>query len=112
MTKMFYRQLKSETVKLAAVKEQILVRYLGLGWREVHHAWSDDRNTFTLLLLLNHLLGVALHLADKLDVPSEPPLNVNDLPQVENVEIVLDLAESLKGLSDDKIAELKHNGRE
>ena len=63
-------------------------------------------------LLLDHFLGVNLPLADKLDVSSEPPLDVHDLPQVENFGIVSDLAESLKGLSDDKIAELKRNGGE
>jgi len=33
-----YLKLGNESAILTAVKEQILIRYLGLGWVEVHHA--------------------------------------------------------------------------
>ena len=35
----FYSALGSETARLAAVKEHILIWYLGLGWELAHHAW-------------------------------------------------------------------------
>ena len=41
-----FRDLGSEAARLAAVKEQILLGYLGLGWEEAHHAWSKDGVTF------------------------------------------------------------------
>ena len=57
---------------------------------------------------------MVIPLADKLEVPREPPLNVPDLPQVKNIRIVSELAEELKvkGFSDTKLAELKWTGRE
>ena len=41
-----YNQLKSETARLNAVKEQILIRYLGLGWEDAHHPWSSHEVVF------------------------------------------------------------------
>jgi len=32
-----FDKLNSKTAKVAAVKEQILIRYLGLGWVDAHH---------------------------------------------------------------------------
>ena len=43
----FYSALGSETARLAAVKEQITIRYLGLGWELSHHAWSEGRSNFS-----------------------------------------------------------------
>ena len=37
----FYSALGSDTARLAAVKEQILVWYLRLGWKLAHNAWSE-----------------------------------------------------------------------
>ena len=34
-----YKKLKSESAWLVAVKEQILIRYLGHGWSESHRPW-------------------------------------------------------------------------
>ena len=45
--KHFYARLKSETARLAGVKEQILIRYLGLGWEDAHHPWSSEGHTYT-----------------------------------------------------------------
>ena len=43
----FYSSMGSETSILAAVKEQILIRYMGLGWELDHHAWSEGVKTFS-----------------------------------------------------------------
>ena len=34
------KELKSKSAKLNAIKEQIRIRELGLGWEDWHHAWS------------------------------------------------------------------------
>ena len=43
----FNSDLGSETARLAAVKEQIRIRYLGLGWELAHHDWSEGGRTFS-----------------------------------------------------------------
>ena len=43
----FYSALGSETAIIAAVKEQIIIRYLGLGWGFAHHDWSEGERTFS-----------------------------------------------------------------
>ena len=42
----FYSDLGSETTRLAAMKEQILIWYMGLGWELAHHAWYEWGRTF------------------------------------------------------------------
>ena len=76
-----FEGLKWKKDKLAAVKEQILIRYLGLGWVEAHHAWSYMGHTYTATELLEHFVKVVLPLAEKLEVPSEPPLKLPGLPK-------------------------------
>ncbi len=42
-----YKKLGSEGKQLKAIKEQLLMRSLGLGWNEAYHAWSKDGIPFT-----------------------------------------------------------------
>ena len=42
-----YSDLGSKTARLAAVKEQILIRYLVMGWELAHRAWSEGVRTFS-----------------------------------------------------------------
>ena len=51
-----YNQLKSETARLNAVKEQILIRYLGLGWEDAHHPWSSQGVVFNSQHLLKDFI--------------------------------------------------------
>ncbi len=44
-----FEKLTLKKDKLECVKEQILIRYLGLGWEEAHRSWSKT-NTNALLL--------------------------------------------------------------
>ena len=37
----FYLDLVSDTVRLAVVKEEIIIRCLGLGWELAYHDWSE-----------------------------------------------------------------------
>jgi hypothetical protein len=47
-----FGNLTSKTYKLEYVKEQILIRYLGLGWEEAHHLWSKNKKTIRILRTL------------------------------------------------------------
>ena len=109
-----YARLASETSRLAAVKEQICIRYLGLGWVQAHHTWSENGNTFTARRLLKHLVEVVipLPLAEELDVPPEPPVNVPKIPEMKVLGTVSELGEDAKKLSDDKLLELRKNGND
>ena len=52
----FYSDLGSETAIIAAVKDQIIIRYLGLGWELAHHAWSEGGRTFSSEECYKHLV--------------------------------------------------------
>ena len=78
----FYSELKSETRRLEAVKEQILIRYLGLGWKEAHHPWSANSRPYNLKELFEHLIRVVIPLKDRLELPGEAPLTLPEPPEV------------------------------
>jgi hypothetical protein len=42
-----YDQIPSESSRLAAVKEQILIYKLGFGWTDCGHKWSENGKHFT-----------------------------------------------------------------
>eukprot|EP00956_Cyclotella_meneghiniana_P033237 scaffold94673_cov49-Cyclotella_meneghiniana.AAC.1 len=42
-----YNQLRSETARKKAVKEQIMIRRLGFGWEDCAHAWSCGDHTYS-----------------------------------------------------------------
>ena len=77
-----YNELESESKKLKAVKEQILIRYIGLGWDKAHHPWSHDKVSFTAHQLFHHLINIVIPLADKLGIPPGPPLTLPSAPTV------------------------------
>jgi hypothetical protein len=41
-----FDQLKSESARLKAVKEQIMIRSKEFGWEEAGHAWSKNGRVF------------------------------------------------------------------
>ncbi len=57
-----------------------MIHYLGLGWVEAHHPWSYKGHTYTATELFEHFVKVVLPLAEKLEVPPEPPLKLPGLP--------------------------------
>ena len=69
-----YGQLKSESARLNAVKEPILMCYLGLGWEDGHHPWSKSGVTFSSKQLLKHLIETVIPMAKALPIPVEPPI--------------------------------------
>jgi hypothetical protein len=60
-----YNQLKSETERFNAVKEQILICYFGLGWKDSHNPWSSQGVVLNSQQLLNHLIEKVFHLQDR-----------------------------------------------
>ena len=104
----FYSALGSETARLAAVKEQILIRYLGLGWELAHYAWSEGGRTLSLEELYKHLVEVVITIAGDLAVPPEPPINIPTLPEMKTFGTVSDLAEELETHTEDKLTEFKN----
>ena len=78
---MVYGQLKSETARLNAVKEQILIGYLGLGLERAHNPWSKSRVTFSSKQLLKHLIETVIPMANELSIPVEPPIKFPSPPE-------------------------------
>ena len=77
-----YNQLGSESVRLKAVKETILICRLGFGWEDCIHQWSFKRHTYSSRELL-------------CGIPSEPmtiyaaSVSINyDLGTVSNLQFV------------------------
>jgi len=76
-----FEKLRYKKDRMAAVKEQILMRYLGLGWVEAHHPWSKKgHGSYSAAELFDHFVTVVLPLADTHKVPDQPPLKLPGLP--------------------------------
>ena len=77
-----FEQLVFKKDRLSSVKEQILIRYLGLGWVEAHHPWSKKgHGTYSATELIDHFVRVVLPLEKTNTVPDEPPLALSCLPK-------------------------------
>ena len=64
---------------MKAVKDQLLIRYLGLGRVEAYHPWSCNGTDISPAHLFKFLVDVVIPLKDEKVVPDEPPVPV-DLP--------------------------------
>jgi hypothetical protein len=71
-----FENLTSKKDKIECVKEQILIRYLGLGWEEIHHLWSKNRHQYTASELLKHLCEVVIPLQNVKEVPNQAPIQL------------------------------------
>jgi hypothetical protein len=69
-----YNSLTSESAKLKAVKEQILIRRKGTIGEEAGHKWSQNGYYYTSKELLDHFIHVVLPMEKDRDVPTEPPV--------------------------------------
>lgn len=87
-----FGQLKSKAKKLKAVKEQILIRYLGLGWERAYHPWSKGGVVFSPDELFEFLIDTVIPLAKELKVPKEPPMNMPEPPAMKTLGTTSDLA--------------------
>lgn len=77
-----YAKLTTKKDQMKYVKEQILIRYLGLGWEEAYHPWSKNNHTFTPSELLKHLVETVIPLKDSKSVPEEPPIDLPTRPDL------------------------------
>jgi len=77
-----FKALTSKTAKLKAVKDQLLIRYLGLGWVEAYHPWSRNGTDFSPDYLFKFLVDVVIPLKDEKVVPDEPPVDLPAPPEM------------------------------
>jgi hypothetical protein len=77
MCKKEFASLGSKTAKLAAVKEQLRIRTVGLGWTDLHHPWSKNGEDYSPEYLRDYLIKTVIPEQDKRKIPKEPPV---DLP--------------------------------
>jgi hypothetical protein len=77
-----FNKLQSKSAKLQFVKEQILIRYLGLGWTKAYHPWSKNKHIFSPSELMEHFVKVVLPLDNTEVVPTAPPMNLPGLPSL------------------------------
>ncbi len=71
-----FEKLTPKKEKIECLKEQILIRYLGLGWEEAHHPWSKNKHVYTALELFKHLCEVVIPLQDAKEVPDQLPIKL------------------------------------
>jgi hypothetical protein len=76
-----FNKLTTKKDRLACVKDQILMRYLGLGWEEDHHPWSLKGHAFTAEELFKHFLEVVIPVEhDGRNIPFDPPVALPKVP--------------------------------
>ena len=74
-----FAALGSKTARLSAVKEQLRMRTIGLGWMDLHHAWSKAGVAYSPEFLRDYLITKVLpeEAPGKRNIPKLPPV---DLP--------------------------------
>ena len=75
-----FDQLKTNAARYRYLKEQILIRYVGLGWEEAYHPWSKGGYIYTPNELLRHFTMVVIPLQRTKSVPEHPPINLPTRP--------------------------------
>jgi hypothetical protein len=105
-----YNKLTSRTKKLEAVKEQILIRYLGLGWDKAHHPWSRGEVIYGPDELFKHLVETVIPLADVEKIPDEPPLNMPSPPEMHALGTTANVGLNLQNNNAADIAKMRAEG--
>jgi hypothetical protein len=77
-----FDNLKTNAARYRYLKEQILIRYVGLGWEEAYHPWSKGGYIYTPNELLRHLTMVVIPLQRTKSVPKHPPMNLPTRPSL------------------------------
>ena len=67
-------KLSSKTAKREAMKEQIQIRVIGCGWKDLGHAWLKNGVAYLGTELRDHLIKVVLPEEKKRVVPETPPV--------------------------------------
>ena len=71
-----YAKLSSRAAKLRAVKDQIKMRTVGFGWKDLHHAYSENGVEFEPDVLFKHLIDIVLPEQRKRRIPSKPTMQL------------------------------------
>ena len=85
MAKNQFKNLTSVSAKLNTVKEQIRIRVLGFGWKDLHHLWSKDGVAHTPQQLLDYLVDAILPEERKQAVPDKSQMS---LPSCKNLPLL------------------------
>ena len=104
-----FNELQSKSAKLQFVKEQILIRYLGLGWTKAYHPWSKNKHIFSPSELMEHFVKVVLPLDNTEVVPTAPPMNLPGLPSLPTLGTVAHDVNALAEKNDDAGLQLRIN---
>ena len=97
--------MKTEAAWLAGVKEQILIRYLGMGWVKAHHPWSSTENDeYSSKQLLKWLIDTAIPSDDTEDEPNDAPVSMPGPPDMKPLGTTSTLAEELKAGNKDTLS--------
>jgi hypothetical protein len=75
-----FDKLQTNAARYRYLKEQILIRCVGLGWEEAHHPWTKGGYIYTPIELLEHLTKVVIPLQRYKTVPENPPMNLPSRP--------------------------------
>ena len=74
--KKYFSKLNSRAAKLEAVKDQIRIRVIGFGWKDLHHRWSKNGADYTPEELLNDYINNILPQQKHRGVPEAPPMSL------------------------------------
>jgi hypothetical protein len=80
-----FEKLTSRSARLEAVKEQIRIRVIGFGWKDLHHPWSEGGVEFSSDHLLNHLCNKIIPEQKLRGIPDKPTMELpsrKQLPQL------------------------------
>ena len=77
-----FNELNMNAAWYRYLKEQILIRYVGLGWEEAYHPWLRAGYIYTPNELLQHLTMVVIPLQRTKRVPEHPPMNLPTWPSL------------------------------
>ena len=71
-----FSTLVSKNSKINAIKEQIRIRVVGFGWKDLSHPWSKDGREYTLEELKLHLVTIIIPEQAKRRIPATPSVNM------------------------------------
>ena len=69
-----FNELGSDTAQREAMKTQIRIRVIGLGWKDLGHAWSKNGYVYSGEELRDHLIEIILPEERRRTIPSTPPV--------------------------------------
>jgi hypothetical protein len=101
--------MKSDAQKLKAVRDQILIQFLGLGWSKAHHSWSCSGQYFSPAELFTHLIKNVISLADTLDAPPVAPATLPSLHELPVLSTKADVDITNTSCYAGRVMELKSN---